>query len=83
MDKRKHEINIPFNFSLSRAFIIKLTFSWLEIIHDFISSAFFLSPKLTFFKKSFRNTIRVSNSLDPDQARHFVGPDLGTNCLQR
>ena len=31
----------------------------------------------------FYNTIRVSNSLDPDQARHFVGPDLGPNCLQR
>ena len=26
---------------------------------------------------------RVSNSLDPDQAQHFVGPDLGPNCLQR
>ena len=25
----------------------------------------------------------MSNSLDPDQARHFVGPDLGTDCLQR
>ena len=24
----------------------------------------------------------VSNSLDPDQARQCVGPDLGTNCLQ-
>ena len=21
--------------------------------------------------------------LDPDQAGHFVGPDLGPNCLQR
>ena len=31
---------------------------------------------------NFFNTIRVSNSLDPDQARHFVGPDLGPNCLQ-
>ena len=31
----------------------------------------------------FFNTIRVSNSLDPDQARRFVGPDLGPNCLQR
>ena len=29
------------------------------------------------------NTIQVSNSLDPDQARHFVWPDLGPNCLQR
>ena len=31
----------------------------------------------------FLNTIRVSNSMDPDQARHFVRPDLGPNCLQR
>ena len=31
----------------------------------------------------FFNTIRVSNSLDPDQALHFVGPDLDLNCLQR
>ena len=23
----------------------------------------------------------MSNSLDPDQARRFVGPDLGPNCL--
>ena len=29
------------------------------------------------------NTIRVSNSLDQDQARHFVGPDLDQNCLQK
>ena len=29
------------------------------------------------------NSIRVSNSLDPDLARHFVGDDLGPNCLQR
>ena len=27
--------------------------------------------------------IRLSNSLDPDQARHFVGPDLGPSCLHR
>ena len=32
-------------------------------------------------KKSFRNNIRESNSLDPDQAQHFVGADLGPNCL--
>ena len=24
----------------------------------------------------------MSNSFDPDQARHFVGLDLGPNCLQ-
>ena len=39
--------------------------------------------KSTFSKNSFRNTFKVSNSLDPDQAQHFVGPDLGPNCLQR
>ena len=27
--------------------------------------------------------MRVSNSLDPDQARYFVGPDLGPKCLQK
>ena len=32
---------------------------------------------LDFFK-----TIQVSNSLDPDQARQNVRPDLGPNCLQ-
>ena len=25
----------------------------------------------------------MSNSLDPDQDRQYVGPDLGPNCLQR
>ena len=25
----------------------------------------------------------MANSLDPDQALHFVGPDLDPNCLQR
>ena len=37
--------------------------------------------KSTFFENSSRNTIRVSNSLDPNQARHCVEPDLGPNCL--
>ena len=41
-----------------------------------------LFSKLTFSKNTFTNTIRVSKSLDPDQARHFVGPDLGPNCFQ-
>ena len=38
---------------------------------------------LTFSNKSFRNIIRMSNSLDPDHAPHFVGSDLGSICLQR
>ena len=40
-------------------------------------------PYFTLWMLNFFNTIRVSNSLDPDQARLFVGPDLGPNCLQR
>ena len=40
-------------------------------------------PYFTLWMLDFFKTIRVSNSLDPDQARHFVGPDLGPNCLQR
>ena len=30
-----------------------------------------------------RNTIRLPNSLDPNQARRFVEPDLGPHCSQR
>ena len=47
-----------------------------------VSSADFFS-NLTFKKNSLKNTIRVSNSLDPDQNRHFVGPESDPNCLQR
>ena len=46
--------------------------------HTFIIVAYFTLWMLDFF-----NTIQVSNSLDPDQAWHFVGPDLGPNWLQR
>ena len=37
------------------------------------------------FKKLFGEyrTIRILNSLNLDQDRHCVGPDLGPNCLQR
>ena len=47
----------------------------------FLSSADFFS-KSTFSKNSLENII-VSNSLDSDQARHFVRPDLDPNCLKR
>ena len=29
------------------------------------------------------HSIRISNSLNPDQARLFIEPDLGPNCLPR
>ena len=37
--------------------------------------------KFIISKNSFRNTIRVLSSVDPDQAYHFVRPGLGPNCL--
>ena len=47
-----------------------------------LSSADF--SKLTFSKNYFNaETTSVSNILDPDQAQRLVGPDLGSNCLQR
>ena len=51
------------------------------ICHTFTVGCGFFS-KFTFSKNSFRNTIIVSNNLDPDQDRRSVGPDLGPNCLQ-
>ena len=44
----------------------------------FLSSASFL--KSTVWKNYFNNSFRVSNSLDPDQARQNVGPDPSPNC---
>ena len=46
-------------------------------------NAYWVIFHVFFFKNYFGNTIRVSNSLDPDQDRHFVKPDLGSNCLQK
>ena len=49
--------------------------------HDFLSSA---GNFRHFFCQNILSRITsVSNSLDSDQARHSVGPDLGQNCLQR
>ena len=39
--------------------------------------------KIIYFENYFRNIIRVSKSLDPDQARHFVRPDLVPIFLQK
>ena len=54
-----------------------LLWSWLW--SEFILCRLLILFKINFFfsKNSLRNTIRVSNSLNPDQARHFVGHDLG------
>ena len=52
------------------------------IVHAFLLSADLFQNHL-FSKNSFKNTIRVFNSLVPDQPQHFVAPDLDPNCLQK
>ena len=42
----------------------------------------FSSSKFTFSYDSFRNTNKVSHSLDPDQALQYVGPDLGSSVCK-
>ena len=49
----------------------------------FLPSTDFFSSNFSFFKNHFRNTIIVSNNLNPAQARHLVGPELDPKCLQR
>ena len=71
---------IPGGISRSRGRLLTLCILG-NFLCFFVVCWFF--SKLTFWKNSFRNTISVSNGLDPDQDRHFVGPGLGPNCLQR
>ena len=44
---------------------------------------FFMLFKIKFVKKIIQDTIRMSISFDPDEAKHFVRPFLGLNCLLR
>ena len=52
------------------------------IVHAFLSSADFFQNHI-FSKNYFRNTTRLLNGLDPDQARHFVERDLDPHGLQK
>ena len=59
-----------------------LTLCLLGNFSCFFSSADFFSKSL-YSENSFRNTIRISNNLDPYQAYQFVRPDLSPSCLLR
>ena len=48
----------------------------------FLWTAVFLF-RINFSKNYFKSIIKMSNSLNPDQCRRFVGTDLGPNCLRR
>ena len=63
--------------------LLKCQTVWIQIrtnIHKINVSCFVV---VCWLKYSLMDTIRVSNSLDPDQDRQNVGPDLDPNCLQR
>ena len=54
---------------------------WVILHVFFLSSADFFLKK---YHKFLSGTLSgCQNSLNSDQAGHFVGPDLGPNCLQR
>ena len=60
---------------------LKILFLLNSVSHKYIAKL--ISLNITFSKKSFKNTIRVSNSSMPDQNRDSVGLDLVPNCYQR
>ena len=51
------------------------------VIFMLLLSSADVSSKLT-VQKFLPGILSVSNGLDPDQDRRFVGPDLGPKCLQ-
>ena len=57
---------------------LSLTHECWVTLHSFLQQ---LILSLTSNVFDLRNTIRVLNSLNSDQAQHFVGPDLGPNSL--
>ena len=57
--------------------------SFWTFYYNFLHTFNIIVPHFTLCMLDYFNTIRVSNSLDPDQARHNVRPDLGPKCLQR
>ena len=69
------------NRTWGKRYYLTLIACWVIFLHFCCRLMIFF--KIKFSKNSFRKTIRVSNSLDPNQDRHSVGPDLGANCLQR
>ena len=57
------------------------TYLFNHLLHALCRLVIFSKP--SFSNDSFRNTLRMSNSLGPDQAQRTVRPDLGPSILQR
>ena len=59
------------------------SFCYINSLHDGYFFHCFCRSKSIYPKIPFRNTLRISNRLDPDQPRQNVGPGPGPNCSQR
>ena len=69
---------VQFDFALEVWFSIERHPLYARFYVFVVCGFFFL--RIVFF---FFNTIIMLNSLDPNQNRRFVAPDLGRSCLQR
>ena len=67
--------------TLNESSIFFLFFFYFYYFLLLLLSANYSFSKLTFSKISFKNTVRLSNSLDPDQDQRKGGPNLGPSCL--
>ena len=77
-----HDPGLTMTCFTARSNWVAYMFEWRKLLQSHLMGKTCSNNKL-FLKNSFRNTIRMSNSWDPDQARLFVRPDLGPNCLPR
>ena len=83
-DQARHNRTYPISHNGSEVCLTVSVFNSLPAGYFYVFCCLLIVfPKSICWKTSFRHTVRVSNSLDPDQARHVVGPDLGPKCLQR
>ena len=75
-------------WSYASSHFAKICTLLLEVVHFWHAEYFsrfcrllIFFSKSTFSKNYVRNTIGVSNSLDPDKVRRFVGADLRPNSI--
>ena len=78
-----HWLKVQSMWSKNYIFAKKVYFDQLLDFLILLLLHFIIVPYFTIWMLDFFNTNWVSNSLDPDQAGHSVGPDLGPNYLQR
>ena len=71
----------PNEIDFSQCFSQKAASGSCSVFNSLLARDNFYHPLITFANNFYHPLITFANSLDPDQARHFVGPDLDPNCL--